>query len=70
MFKKTETRVVHRGRFYFVIIRQYRSILGVRIWEDKWRETPNRFLSRTGAEDLCLNIKSWLKGKYKPVSCR
>lgn len=67
---KTETRVVHRGRFYFVIIRQYRSILGVRIWEDKWRETPYKFLSRQGAADLCLNIKRWLKGQYKPVSCR
>lgn len=67
---KIETRIVHRGRYYFVILRQYRSILGVRIWEDKWRETQPRFLSRTGAVEMCANIKEWIKGRYQPVSAK
>ena len=66
--KKIETRVVHRDRYYFVIIRQYRVFLGVRIWEDKWRVTAPRFLSRKEAAALCLNIKDYLKGKYIPKS--
>lgn len=68
--KKIETQVVHRDRYYFVIIRQYRVLFGFRIWEDKWRETSPRFLSRQGAAALALNINAYLKGKYKPISAK
>lgn len=72
MLKKIETRVVHRDKYYFVIIRQYIPFLGFRIWEDKWRETKPRFLSRVGAAALAhpKNIKAYLRGKYQPISAK
>lgn len=70
MRKRTETMVVHRGRYYFVILRQYRKLLGFTIWKDKWRETPYRFLSKEEAGRLATNIRPWLKGKYHPQSAR
>ena len=68
MIKRTETNIVHRGRYYFVIIRQYRKLLGFRVWQDVWRELPERFLSKAEAARLALNVKSYLRGRYKPVS--
>lgn len=66
--KKVEAKIVHRGRNYFVIVQEYRSFLGLRIWQTGWRETPPRFLSRIEAEKLRRSIKAYLKGKYVPVS--
>ena len=70
MRKRIETQVVHRGRYYFVIIRQYRKILFWRIWEDVWRELPERFLSRTEAGKLAVNIDKYFRGQYVPKSAR
>lgn len=70
MFKQIEAKIVHRGRFYFVIVQEFHSILGIRFKKSGWRETPERFLSRIEAEKLRQNIKEYLKGEYTPVSAR
>lgn len=67
MFKKVEAKIVHRGRYYFVIVQEYRSFLGIRIWQTGWKETAPRFLTRIEAEKLRRNIKPYLKGKYTPA---
>ncbi len=70
MFKKVEAKIVHRGRYYFVIVQEYRRLFWIRIWETGWRQTYPRFLSRIEAEKLRSNIKDYLKGKYTPKSAR
>lgn len=68
---KVATNIIHRGRYYFVIIRRYRSLLGFRIWVDKtWRQTEPLFLSKIQAAELAINIKKYLKGQYHPVSAK
>lgn len=70
MFKKVEAEVVKRNAsrkpLYIVIVREYRTILGRRIWEGPWKDTGCAFFSRTQAMKLKLHIKDYLKGKYKP----
>lgn len=49
-----------------VKVREYVSFLGLRLWTGKWKDTGKRFVSRVEAARLALNIKAYLKGKYKP----
>ena len=70
MFKKLEAKVVRRGRYYFVIVQECYSILGIRFLKSGWRMTEPRFISKTEALKLADNIKDYMKGKYNPVSAR
>lgn len=71
MKKRVATKIVHRDRYYFVIVRLYRSILGFRVWIDRtWHQTEPRFLSKSQAALLALHIEDYLKGKYKPVAAK
>ena len=64
---KYETQIVHRDRWYFVIVRPFRAFLGIVLWRDKtWRVLPWKFLSKGEAVRLCKNVKSALRGKYHP----
>lgn len=64
---KNETNIVRRNGRYIVILRQYQTFLGIRVWEDDWRILPARFLSKTQAADLENHIGEYLKGKYTPL---
>lgn len=65
--KKYETNIVRRGKFYFVIIREYRQILWFKYRYDVWRELHPRFLSKLAAGDLALHVREYLRGKYTPI---
>ena len=70
MCKRVEAEVVKRAGkarpLYLVKVREYVSFLGFRLWEGNWKDTGKRFVSRVEAAKLALNIKDYLKGKYKP----
>lgn len=64
---KNETAIVRRNGRYMVILRQYQTLVGFRVWEDEWRILPARFLSKAQAAELENNIDAYLRGAYTPV---
>lgn len=64
---KNETAIVRRNGRYMVILRQYQTLVGTRVWEDSWRILPARFLSKAQAAELENNIDAYLRGAYTPV---
>lgn len=64
---KNETAIVRRNGRYMVILRQYQTLVGARVWEDEWRILPARFLSKAQAAELENNIDAYLRGAYTPV---